>query len=263
MAIAWITYAWSDNRSGDIDFISQELINSGLSIKLDRWNIKAGNRLWEQIAQFIQSPNECDAWIFYITQNSLGSEPCKEEFAYALDRALQGRGINFPVIGLFPGSIDNNLIPAAIKTRLYVSLTDPDWKERIIASAEGRDLSVNRPAVEPYEITVHNSLPDSNRKFAIEVRPRAGAWTPFFAAIQNKEQSIVNPSILRGPAGQIPRGGVLHMTGNCVSEDGNWWMLFARDEATPTQSYYILCDILPCELVFGVHNGQPQYLVKI
>ena len=39
------------------------------------------------------------------TNNSLASEPCKEEFAYALDRALNGRGQDFPVIVLFLGGI--------------------------------------------------------------------------------------------------------------------------------------------------------------
>ena len=61
MATIWITYAWDDNKSGDIDFIAQELEQVGLNIKLDRWNIAAGKRLWDQIANFITSPNESDA----------------------------------------------------------------------------------------------------------------------------------------------------------------------------------------------------------
>jgi hypothetical protein len=42
MTNVWITYAWDDNKSGDIDFIAQELEQVGLNIKLDRWNIAAG-----------------------------------------------------------------------------------------------------------------------------------------------------------------------------------------------------------------------------
>jgi len=135
MATIWITYAWNDNSGGDVDFAAQELTRSGLTVKLDRWNIGAGRRLWEQIERFITDPNQCDAWLLYATQNSLGSEPCKEEFAYALDRALRSRGNPFPIIGLFPSTIDNQLIPAGLRTRLYVSITDPDWKERIKAAA--------------------------------------------------------------------------------------------------------------------------------
>ena len=63
MATAWITYAWKDNEHGDIDFIAQELMREGLAIKLDRWNLHAGRRLWEQIEIFITDPKQCDAWI--------------------------------------------------------------------------------------------------------------------------------------------------------------------------------------------------------
>lgn len=76
----------------------------GLNIKLDRWNIAAGKRLWDQIANFITSPNESDAWLLIATNNSLSSEPCKEEFAYALDRALNVRGQDFPVSAMFLAS---------------------------------------------------------------------------------------------------------------------------------------------------------------
>jgi hypothetical protein len=86
MAAAWITYAWKDNEQGDVDFIVQELVRAGLVMKLDRWNLQAGRRLWEQIDRFITDPNECDAWIFYATQNSLASEACREELAYRRGR---------------------------------------------------------------------------------------------------------------------------------------------------------------------------------
>ncbi len=33
MATIWITYAWADNQSGDVDFIAQELVASGLKVK--------------------------------------------------------------------------------------------------------------------------------------------------------------------------------------------------------------------------------------
>src|SRR5688572_20702875 len=99
MATLWITYAWKDNENRDVDFIAQELEGAGVRVKLDRWNVQAGKRLWPQIEQFIQDPAESDAWAIYATPNSLGSQPCQEEFAYALDRALRARDVEFPVIG--------------------------------------------------------------------------------------------------------------------------------------------------------------------
>src|SRR5438477_10366543 len=101
MATAWLTYAWGDNKSSDVDFVSHELESSGLTIKLDRWNIQAGKPLWDQIANFIQNPAECDAGILYAAANSRGSAPCMEEFAYAPDRAGAAL-LEFRVIALVP-----------------------------------------------------------------------------------------------------------------------------------------------------------------
>ena len=137
MTTVWLTYAWDDDKNNDVGYVTQELANAGGKVKLDRWNIKAGLRLWDQIEKFIQSETECDAWILYATSNGLGSEACKEEFAYALDRALNSRGAIFPVIGLFPALVDSALTPAAIRVRLYISKVEPDWKERVKAAAEG------------------------------------------------------------------------------------------------------------------------------
>ena len=52
----------------------------------------------------------------YVTRKSLNSEPCREEVAYALDRALQTRGDAFPLIRIFPERADLTLIPGAIAT---------------------------------------------------------------------------------------------------------------------------------------------------
>jgi len=258
MATVWMTYAWADNQSGDVDFIAQELETADLRVKLDRWSIKAGVRLWDQIAEFIQSPAQCDAWLLIATQASLGSEPCREEYAYALDRALNSRGTTFPVVALFPATVQQNLIPAGIRTRLYVSLRDPDWKERIVAAAEHRDLNVQRPRIEPYHFVVHRQAAPSTG-FVIEVRPRAGSWSPFVAAIPVAEKDRVRPNIMHGPPGRVPFGGSLSLYRE--GANGDWAFCFAQNEATPTMSYYIFCSELPSKLLFGVDGGV-QYLIE-
>ena len=127
MSSVWITYDWDDNKDRDVDYCAQELARAGLEVKLDRWNLGAGKRLWEQIEHFIQDPTLSDGQVFYATQTSLCNEKCKEELNCALDRALSKRGNDFPIIAIFPSSVDEQLIPASIRTRLYVSITDPDW----------------------------------------------------------------------------------------------------------------------------------------
>jgi hypothetical protein len=253
----WLTYAWTDNEDKDVDFAAQELGEAGLDVKLDRWNLTAGKRLWEQIEFFIQDPSKSDGWVLYATQASLGSQACKEEYAYALDRALQTRGEDFPIIALFPIQVDRSLIPAGIKTRLFVSLTDPDWKERIAAAVERRQAQISKLQVEPYALSV-SKLPEGC--YVVEVRPRGGTWSPFIAAIPIDERESIS-HIMHGPIKHIPVTGVLFGCGQKVSDDGKWFVLFAQNEATPTQSYYIFCRKLPSLLIFGTDHG-PQFQVR-
>lgn len=262
----WITYAWNDNSDGDVDFCAQELVREGLVVKLDRWNLTAGRRLWEQIGDFIQDPSKSDGWLLYATQTSLGSEACKEEFFYAIDRALHTRGGDFPVIALFPTSVDTSLIPAGIRTRLFVSITDPDWKERIVAAVERRVSRITTPQVEPYFLKIHRwgEEPD-NQSYVIEVRPRAGTWSPFLVGIPLNEKDEVSPQLIHGPSNQTSTSFacILFSQGEGPSQDGQLWLISAANEATPTHSYYVICKQLPSRLHFGQSGGAPQYEVTL
>lgn len=264
MPTAWLTYSWKDNNDNDVDFIVQEIRKVGIDVKLDRWNIQAGVRLWDQISNFISNPSESDGWIMYATSNSLGSEPCKEEFSYALQRALSERGSTFPIIGLFPSHINNDLIPPSIKNRLYISLSDPDWKERIKASIERKTPTINLPNIDPFYYKVHNHYLNGKNLYVIEVRPRAGSWSPFIAAIPIEEKNDTNPYIQHGPSGIIQDGGVLHNYGFSNSHDGKMWLMYASDEATITQSYYIFCQKLPSMIIFGENRKNAnQFVLKL
>ena len=254
MATAWLTYAWADNDDDDVDFAAQELVRAGVQVKLDRWNLGAGRRLWEQIGYFIQDSDECDAWMIYATQHSLSSEPCREELAYALERALDSRGEAFSVIALFPAAVDTDLMPPALSTRLCVSLTDPDWKERVKAAAEHRAPNIRTELVEPYLIEFHRN----SARFFIEVRPRAGTWSPFFAAIPVAEKDDVDPSITPGPRGRVPGAAMVVGSKEFLSEDEMWWVMSADNQATPIESYYLQCKRLPSVIRFGELAG-PQY----
>ena len=55
---------------------------------------------------------------------------------------------------------------------------------------------------------------------------------------------------------------MLQQAGEGESDNGEWWIMYAGDEATPTQSYFVLCRELPSVLVFGVKDGSPQYKLK-
>lgn len=260
VATVWITYAWADNQNGDIDFIAQELTGADLQVKLDRWNVGAGKRLWDQIANFIITPGQSDAWLMIATQTSLLSERCKEEYAYALDRALRTRGDAFPVIALFSGPVDDSLIPVGIRTRLYVSLTDADWKERIKAAAEGRVPSISRTTIEPYALSIHRGHPSG--KVIVEVRPRADMWAPVFAAVPFSERETSKPSIFVEPTGVITGTGMVVPIFDGPSQDGVWWGTGIQAQATPIQSLYVWFPRLPTQLRFGAPNTGPVFTVS-
>ncbi len=71
MASLWITYAWADNGDRDVDFLAQELGRAGLIVRLDRWSLPVGQRLWDHIADFITNPAQSDGWAIYATAHSL------------------------------------------------------------------------------------------------------------------------------------------------------------------------------------------------
>ena len=267
----WLTYCWDDNATGDVEYVAQVLERLDITVHLDRWDLTAGQRLWEQIGESICSAEICDSWAVYATQNSLNSDPCKEELYYALYRALTSRGSDFPLIGIFPSSVPSSVIPPAIRTRLYVSLTDPDWSERIRAAASGERISTGRPDIEPYELVIHQIDPSAHgpraglerKQFGIEMRPRAGVWCPFMVAFPANEQNDVVPELRRGPMGRVPDGCVMQGGRPQVSADGSICGLTALDEATPTQSFYLVCANMPSRIRFGVNAGPPQYDVDL
>ncbi|MCJ7544236.1 MAG: toll/interleukin-1 receptor domain-containing protein [Phycisphaerae bacterium] len=257
-----MTYAWADNLNQDVDFIAQELRNTGLTVKMDRWNIGAGKRLWEQIADFIENPKASDGWMILATDNSLSSEACKEELAYALDRAIGQRGDEYPLIALFLGPVNEALVPASIRARLHVSLVDPDWKERIVAAVERRAPRIVPGRIEPYFLVVHEV--DGERAHAIEVRPRAGVWTPTFAAVPLSEKKTVDPAIQIGPHDLPNPSGALWNYVEGDSADGSWWIMRADNPTTPTTSCYVFCRALPTKLAFGdpVHGTRYEHILR-
>ncbi len=251
MATIWLTYAWDDNKEGDVDFTESELRKTGLDVKRDKWSLRAGIPLWDQIAEHITNPKLSDAWVLYPTANSLASESCKEEFRYALNRAVTERGTGFPVIALFPHHIDRDLIPPAIQVRLNVSQDIPGWEERIKAAAEGRLPSIEHLELRPYDIFVHDVGSIVPERYSIEVRPRGGTWVPFLAGVPLSEKEIVKPRIAHGPKRNPPINVLLFNFEQGETPDRKWWIMCAGNEASFTQSYFVFAKDYPPSYFLG------------
>jgi hypothetical protein len=241
----WLTYAWVDNDNQNVDFVIQQLEGRGIEVFYDRAVLNVGQRLWSQIDKGITDPNRCDAWAIFTTAASLKSEPCQEELAIALDRALRARSISLPLIGIFAEKIDRELISSAIATRLYVNLTDPDWLDRIVADLTGSPKP--KPGlVEPYVILTHDR-PDGRITF--EIRPRTGRWYPAVVLVKKAERGVLL-AVEHGPLGHPPMGSMTS-TGPAYSPHREWAGQTIGHEINAGNSIYATFSTVPSAIAFG------------
>jgi TIR domain-containing protein len=215
MAKLWLTYAWKDNQDQDVDHVIGELKRVGLDVAFDRAHIVPGQRLWSQIDRGISDP-QTDGWAILATENSLSSEPCLEELAYALDRALRTRGAEFPLIGIFPGPIDRHMIPSAIATRLYVNLRQSNWALLVADGVEKRRPSAATGNIIPFVARVH----EVEGAEVLEVRPRSGRWYPGAIGVP-KSGNLAVKMLMPGPSGHPTLSGLVN-SGTGESQDGQW-----------------------------------------
>ncbi|WP_436168205.1 toll/interleukin-1 receptor domain-containing protein [Bosea sp. LjRoot9] len=241
----WLTYAWVDNNDQNVDFVIQQLEGRGIEVIYDRAVLNVGQRLWSQIDKGITDPTRCDAWAIFTTAASLKSEPCQEELAIALDRALRARSSSFPLIGIFAEKIDRELIPSAIATRLYVNLTDPDWLDRIAADLTGSPRPKPGP-VDPEVITTHYR-PDG--RITLEIRPRTGRWYPAAVLTKKAERGMLL-TVEHGPVGCPPMTSMTS-TGDIFSEDGEWAGRVIHNEINAGNSLYATFSAVPSAIAFG------------
>ena len=217
----WVTYAWKDNEELDVDFILQELRGARLDVRFDRRQVITGQPLWPQIDQQITNADNSDAWAFIVSKHSLESAACREELNYALDRALKERGANFPIIGIFVGEIENELIPSAIRTRLYVNIENQDWLQRVRAGVEGAVPDFVPPKISPEFIKVHE---DTGRyPLVVEARPRTGIWNPLVAIVPLAEKDSLHAVIVR-PARKVPSLERFRFVEGVWPNDGSFWV---------------------------------------
>ena len=183
----WITYAWKDNEGGNFDFLVEELEKAGIDVTFDKVALIPGPRLWEQLAERIEGPT-LHGWAILLTKASLASEPCKEEIAYALDRALRSKGEHFPLIGLV-NQVQFSELPSAFRVRLAISLQNPDWVQEVMAGL--RKMPPTRAAAETskYIWKFQTGFQGDKNKLAIWVRPRftnVRHWRFMFPADANR-----------------------------------------------------------------------------
>lgn len=248
----WITYAWKNNAGGDFDFLVQELRKAGIDVRFDKIELIPGQRLWEQIAARIEDP-QLDGWAILLTKESIESEACREELAYALDRALSPQGRNFPLMGLLHQvSISDSKIPASLRARLCVDLRNPDWTKEVRAGLERRPPSTANPETVNLRGQVHNAYLGNPNLRAVEFVPRFGEIRYWRIAYPSDGPQPVKMGI--GPAGGGGVSGTLEsFVEGTVDINGMHMKFFGAGNAlTPsTAAYIVFQQKFPVHFAFG------------
>lgn len=251
-APVWITYAWSDNDEGDFDFLVQALAKARIAAKYDKIALIPGRRLWAQIADRISS-DALSGWAYLLTPNSITSTACQEEFSYALQRALETKGEEFPLIGLLHG-VSMRDVPVALRVRLCINLANPDWIEEVRAAVAGTVPKRSPPEQQSFVVKIHKNYSGQRGRIAIEIRPRFGElryWRMAFPS--TGPQPIAWGS---GPANGGGIGGVQRevIEGECDNLGGiRMKVVGAGDAISASASAYAVFEPeLPEKCFFGI-----------
>ncbi|MNT05061.1 hypothetical protein D3C72_1396640 [compost metagenome] len=239
----WLTYSWEDNKDGDVDYLVSHLQASGFPVSIDRFTLSAGRHIWDQISDAISDPCRCSAWAIYSTKASFLSPACHEEYQIALTRALAARGSNFPIFGLFPETYDSALLPVPLRSRLAVSLSDPEWVERVKAAAEGRGLNIGPAPVDRFHVRVH---PSKNGGSIIEIRVRAGRLFPITIGVPEGQRDRIQ--CWPGPSNYPEHAAIVSMT---EAHGDGMDMTILNHPVTPTDSAYIWLKDMPTFIKIG------------
>jgi hypothetical protein len=186
----WLSYAWVDNEQGDFNYLVQELANVGVEAKYDRVSLIPGQILWDQIGRHI-TEGDIDGWGYLITPNSINNRKCRDELYYALQRALEVKGQEFPLIGVVH-NVKFADVPPALSIRLCIDLASPNWKEQIKAGLQQRPPQVPKQEQSRYVWTIHNPYLKDPNLTAIEVRPRIGDSISSWRFYVPKSASLVS-----------------------------------------------------------------------
>jgi hypothetical protein len=254
MPSVWLTYAWKDNDEGAFDYLVDELGRGGVSVGYDKIQLIPGRRLWEQIGDRIMAP-DLGGWAYLLTPNSIASEACREELAYALYRALQ-RGNDFPLIGLLH-QVPISSVPVPLKVRLCVDLRASNWVEQVKAGVENRPPARAAAPSSPFVIRKHENFGGIEGTSAIEIRPHLGDHPNWRVAYPADADNILR--IGAGPSGGAGLNGMAFCFEATGQLNGVEMKVFGESTAlTPSVSAYVLfTDDLPVSTYFGVSRN-PQ-----
>lgn len=257
----WVSYAWADNSSGQVDLLISRL-GTHLEVGIDRTNLIPGQHLWEQIAEQVTQREHSDAFAVVVSSASLASKACAEEIAYALDRTLKERGLAYPIIGLLQADVRAGHLPPVLSTRLCISLTDPYWVEKCVAAVHRvAPGSLGAPPSDflerPHRVNGANYMELTPRLFPV---PHLDIVVP---AGEENRLSIVGV----GPPGKVPAATIqlhsIERTSATFRDQSPAICIRWNGELSPARSLYVyVSSPSPTRLAIG-SNGKALTVERI
>lgn len=239
----FLTYARSDNQDNDVEFIRTSL-EPELNVVLDYVLLNPGQPMVPQLEDAILS---CDAWAMFVSTRSLASKNCREELLWAFNRAMQAKG-EFPLIGLVKGGTRPETLPSALQVRLWISLDDPDWKDRLVNAVLGRSPPPHGAPVKPYKIRWHELGRDAHG-VVMEVRPRLATWHELWVEIPRSTAQTESPYSAVGVPDEIPTTSEKLVRRDSATAD--CYKLYVKGRIDETQSLYVIIPFHPELVRFG------------
>lgn len=125
----FISHASEDKERFVIDF-SEKLVNKGINVWLDKWEMFPGDKLIDKI--FDEGIKEADTVIIVLSNNSVEKPWVKEELDAAVVKRINSRGKIIPII------LDNCPVPVCLQSTVWVKIENiKDYQyefDRIVAS---------------------------------------------------------------------------------------------------------------------------------
>lgn len=257
----FISYAHADNEQQDFDWVVQEIEKAGADVEYDDRVVIIGQRLWPQIEARILSP-DTNGWGILLTPQSLQSQACIEELEYARLRALTQRDWQFPLIGMVHGIAAAD-VPPAIRARLYVSLKDPNWAERVVAGLNQKVLRRESEELGQFRWRIHRHYLGDPELFAVEAHPRFSTLHHFAIITPMPKPHVMG---LGAPDGGIVAGAAFDvLTWEGIEFHGELCYVDSmRGPLDPSNSAYaVFHGRIPSWVAVGATRGQGALPEKV
>ncbi len=248
----WVSYLWTTGEERDLKFLFSPLNGLDIDTKYESVRLIPETRLWQRVLQSLTNM-EFDGWLYVLTHQIATRGACAEELLEAIDKALQDKGTDFPMIGLLYG-VSAQQVPLGLRMRPCLSVGDPDWKHRLAQSLLPRVPTLPKTLVREsarFTWKIHPCYGGESEVTAIEVSPKLESipyWR--FAIPRTARPARWGVGSAGGQEISPVKFAVAKGSGRFGSSEVLWFGA-ANGVSTSESAYITFCGPLPEFICFG------------